>query len=317
MRFKIKNVKLEDIDFKDETFRITTNDNTDDLFESIKDIGLLNPPLLIKNNSHYTVVCGFRRIAACQRLGLGSIDARILDALTKKYECVKYAIVDNAFQRPLNLIEKSRSIDMLSGFFDDPDNLVRELSTMGLPENQSIIQKIKKLRYLPQAIQNGILSNTLSLPMALELGNLETAAGESLTKLFDRLKLGLNRQREIITLAKEIANRDDIPLIGVLNENALQEIINNNNFDRNQKTQQIRQYLKRLRFPHITKAERSFEKHKKKLNLKKGVKLIPPEHFESTIYTLKFNFSNLDDLQKHQSTFDAIIRNPSIKKILR
>ena len=316
MRFKIKNVKLDEIDSEDETFRITTNDNTDDLFESIKDIGLLNPPLLIKNNSNYTVVCGFRRIAACRRIGLENIDARILDAYTKKIECVKYAIVDNALQRPLNLIEKSRSIDMLFGFFDDTDNLVRELSIMGLPGNQSIMKKIKKICHLPPVIQNCILSNTLSLSMALELGNLEKAAGEGFTKLFDKFRLSLNIQREIITLVKEIANRDDTSMIDVLKRNALQEIINNKNLDRNQKTHQIRKYLKQLRFPSITKAEETFEEHKKNLNLKRGTKLIPPENFESTIYTLIFTFNSFDDLQNRKATFDAIIKNPSIKKIL-
>ncbi len=316
MRFKIKNVKLDQIESEDETYRITTNDNTDDLVASIQRIGIVNPPLLIQNISNYRIVCGFRRILASQRLGWNNMDARILDANTKKLECVKYAIVDNAFQRSLNLIEISRSINMLYGVLDETNHLEMEMAEMGLPENRSLIKKIKQICHLPMTLQNNILSNTLSLSMALELGSLEKETGKDFAKLFANLKLSLSKQREMLTLVKEIAHRDDTSMLEVLNDNTLQSILNNNHFDRNQKASKIRRHLKQRRFPIITKAEQTFETHVKRLNLKAGAQLIPPENFESTKYTLRFTFSSYDELQNHKSTFDAVIKNPSVQKLL-
>lgn len=316
MRFKTKNVKLDQIESKDETYRITTDENTDVLVESIKHIGIVNPPLLIKDNSNYTIVCGFRRISACRRLGWSSMAARILHVKTKKLECAKYAIVDNAFQRPLNLVEISRSVNLLYGFLHETNHLGVEMAALGLPGNRSLIQKIKKICHLPMSLQNSILSNTLSLSMALELGSLEKETGKGFAELFANLKLSLSKQREILTLVKEIAHRDDASLLEVLNDNALQNILNNNHFDRNQKASKIRKYLKQRRFPIITKAEQAFDTHLKALNLKAGAQLIPPENFESTQYTLRFSFSSYDELQDHKSTFDAVIKNPSIQKLL-
>lgn len=316
MRFKIKNVKFEQIESEDETYRITTNDNTDDLVASIQRIGIVNPPLLIQNISNYRIVCGFRRILASRRLGWNNMDARILDANTKKLECVKYAIVDNALQRPLNLIEISRSINMLYGFFNEANQFGMEMAEMGLPENRSLIKKIKKICHLPMTLQNGILSNTLSLSMALELDSLEKETGKSFAKLFANLKSSLSKQREMLTLVKEIAHRDDVSMLKVLNDNVLQNILNNSHFDRNQKASKVRRYLKQRRFPIITKAEQTFETHVKRLNLKAGAQLIPPDNFESTKYTLKFTFSSYDELQNHKSTFDAVIKSPSIQKLL-
>lgn len=316
MRFKRKNVKLNLIDSKNETFRITTNGNTDDLLASIKHVGLLNPPLLIKANSIYMIVCGFRRIAACRRLGLENLEARILDTYTNKLECVRYAIVDNVSQKPLNLVEKSRSIDMLSGFFKNTGNLIKELSALGLSESHSFIKKIKGICHLPISIQKAILSNTLSLSMALELGNLEQMIGESFAKLFEQLKLSLSKQREIFTRIREIALRDDVSMLTVISDNDLREILSNEDYDRNQKTHKIRQYLKQRRFPAVTKSEQRFEKHLKELNLQKDTQLIPPKHYESTTFILNFSFSSIDELKNCQSTLDAIIKNPSLKKIL-
>jgi len=261
-------------------------------------------------------VCGFRRIEACRRLGWTDVEARILDSDTKRLECIKYAITDNSLQRPLNLIEQSRSINMLYGFFKDVGALGKSLSVMGLPDNPSIIKKIKELYHLPKFVQSGILSNTISLAMALELGRLQLEAGECLAKLFQTLTLSLNKQREILSLVKEISLREDISILKVLENDNLQKILTHKNLDRNQKIREIRIYLKQRRFPFITAAEKEFEKHVKKLKLGSETKLIPPDNFEGTTYTLKLFFKNLIELKDRKASFDALIKNPSLNKIL-
>ena len=316
MRFKQKIVKLSLIDSNDDSFRITTQINIDHLMVSIDNVGVLNLPLLIEKNSGYKIVCGFRRIEACRRLGWTDVEARILDSDTKRLECIKYAITDNSLQRPLNLIEQSRSINMLYGFFKDVGALGKSLSVMGLPDNPSIIKKIKELYHLPKFVQSGILSNTISLAMALELGRLQLEAGECLAKLFQKLTLSLNKQREILSLVKEISLREDISILKVLENDNLQKILTHKNLDRNQKIREIRIYLKQRRFPFITAAEKEFEKHVKKLKLGSETKLIPPDNFEGTTYTLKLFFKNLTELKDRKASFDALIKNPSLNKML-
>jgi ParB family chromosome partitioning protein len=316
MRFRVKTVELSSINKKDNTFRITTEENIDDLANSIRNVGIVNLPLLMASAGNYIIVCGFRRIKACQHLEWRSVEARILDSDTKKLECIKFAITDNAFQKTLNLIEKSRSIDLLADFFTNSDRLAKEMSLLGLPESRSFVDKIKTICHLPPAIQKSILSNTISLTMALELGKLPGDSVKGFVKLFDHLKLSLNKQREIFTFVKEIAWRDDITIPRVLEDKHLQGILNRDDFDRNQKIRKIRIYLKRLRFPVLTKAEKTFEKHKMKLKLGKGTKFIPPDYFEGTTFTLQFSFKNFNELKTCQTTFDAIIKNPALKKIL-
>ena len=316
MSFKQKIVKLSLIDSKDESFRITTQINIDHLMDSINHVGVLNFPLLIEKTSGYKIVCGFRRIGACRRLGWTDVEVRILDVDTKRLECIKYAITDNSLQRPLNLIEQSRSINMLFDFYKNFSSLGKELSDMGLPENQSIIKKIQKLCHLSGSVQNGILSNTISLTMALELGRMQQKAGEVFAKLFETLKLGLNKQREILTLAKEISLREDIPVLKVIENNILQKILTNEDLDRNQKISKTRIYLKQRRFPVITTAEKELESHLKKLKLGNGIKLIPPDNFEGNTYFLKISFKNLIELKDRKASFDAFIQNPSLRKIL-
>jgi ParB family transcriptional regulator, chromosome partitioning protein len=316
MRCKQKIAKLSLIDSKDDSFRITTQISVDHLMDSIHHVGMLNLPLLIKKETGYKIVCGFRRIEACRRLNWADMEARILESETKQLDCVRYAITDNSLQRPLNLIEQSRSIHLVYPFFNDVSVLGKELSAMGLPNNPSIVEKIKKLCYLSESIQNGILSSTISLSMALELGRLNQDAGEGFAKLFEILKLSLNKQKEILTLVKEISFREDIPIMNVIKNDRVQKILTNQDLDRNQKIRKIRIYLKQRRFPVITAAENKFENQLKKLNLVSGTKLIPPDNFEGTTYILKLFFKNLTQLKDHQGNIDALIKNPTLKKIL-
>jgi ParB family chromosome partitioning protein len=316
MHFKIETVKLAGIDCTDNTYRITTATNIDDLTASIKKIGLLNPPLLLENNSEYLIVCGFRRIEACRGLGWSQVEARILDPGTQEADCARIAVADNTLQRPLNLIEQSRSLVLISGFIKDDVMLAQELSLLGLPENQSVIKKIEEICHLSRPIQRAILSDTISLAMALELGKLTPDVGAGFVELFENLKLSLNKQREIVTFVQEIALREEIAVLEVINDDRLQAILEQKDFDKNQKTRKIRSYLKQRRFPAITSAARAFEKLIKELGLPGGIKLIPPANFEGSIYTLTFNFKNLPELIEHKTTLDEIVHNPIIKKIL-
>jgi ParB/RepB/Spo0J family partition protein len=316
MHFKHKKVELSTIDPEDDTYRITTQTSIDDLVASIEDLGIINPPLVIKKKNEYGTVCGFRRIEAGRCLGWRDIEVKILDADTKKLECAKLAIADNLQQRPLNLIETSRSIHLLSACLNDNRNLVELSSSLGLAQNPSMIKKIEKLYHLSRPIQNGILSNTISLSIALELGQLHREAGIALVDLFEKINASLNKQREIITLVKEVALRENISILQVLQNKDLRKILNHTEIDRTRKTSKIRMYLSARRFPAIANAEKVFQTRLKDLKLGSGLKLIPPPNFESTTYTLMLHFKNLAELEARRSVLDSIIQNPILNKIL-
>ena len=90
------------------------------------------------------------------------------------------------------------------------------------------------------------------------------------------MKLGLNKQREILTMIQEIAFREHLTVKDVLNAPELQQIMGHEKWDRSQKTVHLRQYLRRRRYPSITSVERDFEAQVQSLDLESGIALIPP-----------------------------------------
>jgi len=309
-------VPLALIDLQLDEFRITTCRDLSDLETSIRQVGLISPPLLLKKTGQFAIVSGFRRVAACRNLGWHEISAGILKPQSDQLDCLRLAIADNALQRPLNLIETSRALHKLSAYSESGEELADYASTCGLTSNHVVIEKIIDLCLLPQVIQSSILNDTISLTMANELARLEPDAAVEFAQLFEHLRLSLNKQRELIRLVSEIALREDISIPQVLAMDPLQYILGDEDSDRGQKGRKIRSLLRQRRFPIIVAAEQKYNAHLKKLKLDPAIKLIPPKDFEGNSFSLNLTFTSLAQLKKLSPMLDHIIEHPSFKKIM-
>jgi len=313
---QLKSVPLSLIDTTDDTFRITTRTDVDDLLVSIRYDGVLNPPFVIEKAAGFTIISGFRRITACKKLGLEDITVRVLEPNLSPLDCLRFAIADNTFQRPIDLIETSRSLHKLSVHLSTRDRLIELALSLGLPSNPSAIEKIKELCLLPDNIQSALMADTLSLSMAMDLKKLAPDCAVAFTQLFEEFKLSLNKQREIMTLVKEIARREDISEQTVLEDRQLQNIVLDQDLDRGHKARQIRVYLRQRRFPQIVKAETGFEYQRKQLNLGNDIRIMPPKDFEGTTYTVSMSFSSISQLKALHTKLYRIIKHPGLKIIV-
>ena len=315
MNYSVRTIPAAQLD-DNHTYQITTCSDTEDLGSSIRGIGLIHPPILIETTRGFTIISGFRRISACAALGRGAFPARVLPADTDALTCIRLAIADNALQRSLNLVEISRSLNLLARAIPDPDDLLEAASELALADNFGLIQKILKLDKLSRPIQEGILAGVISLPMALQLAERDAAVASILVNVFRKLKLGLNRQRELVTLLTEIALREDKSVLQVIGSADVKEILEFENEDAGLKSGLLRQYLRRRRYPHITTKTEAFDNLRKNMGLGSAVRLTPPRDFEGTAYTATLTFQSLDELEDRKNRLDRIIHNREFNKFL-
>lgn len=332
-------IDLEDIDIEDDTFQISTGIVSEDLVCSIKQFGLISLPILFPQNKQFKkkwkIVCGFKRVVACKKAGLKKIEIRVVsgkDNIEINRNCLLLSIADNAAKRQLNFIEQSRAVVKLLKFSSDNHNdksatakkihiikerLFCELSKIfGISQNYSYFEKLITLSKLPSKVQELIINETITMTVALELSVFEEETMLLFAEYFEKLKFNLNKQREFIILIREIAIRENISFIDLLNNKFLRDLKNNNDLDGNIRIRQIRLFLKKRRFPAISNAEDLFQEHLKKLKLGNNAKLIPPRNFEGTIYSLNFTFSNMKQLEKHKLLMEQLSQNISLLKIL-
>ena len=80
------------------------------LIESIKDRGVLEPVLVTPKDGKYLLLCGERRYMAVLKLGLPTIPARILDAITQKDEILAFQLTENLQREDLNPVDQAKGI---------------------------------------------------------------------------------------------------------------------------------------------------------------------------------------------------------------
>ena len=317
MKYKAGTALLSQIKTDNEKFRITTSEDLESLVESIKASGLLNPPILAPaDNNNYIIVCGFRRISACLRLGWNRVDARFVDSNASETDCSVAAIAENCSQRELNLLEMSRAVNLLADTLPDGADIQKFARQAGLPVASAILYKVRPLCHLPAGMQQGILSGTLSLAMADRLSQMaEEDALEAYT-LFCDIHAGLNVQREILDNAEESALREGIKMVDILRSKNIMGIRSSEALDRSGKTGLIRRLLKARRYPALTETEERFENRTGALGLPGEMKLVPPAGFEGQDYILSLKFSSIEQLRKQKNAIERMLNDDVLKKIL-
>jgi ParB family transcriptional regulator, chromosome partitioning protein len=316
VKIKIINIDIDEIDSRDDFFRISSPFDPNKLAQSINTIGLINHPYIISKDNKFSIVSGFRRLSACRLLKLKRIAVKQVDSKTSMIECSKLAISDNIFQRNLNLIEQSRCYALLDSVCKDKKTFYKASSDTGLPENPALITKIIPLCRLPQSIQAGIEKETIPLSIAQLFLEIDEASALLLANLFQELTLGLNKQREIFQMVIEIAKRDDLSLWDLLHNKALVTIMGDDQLDKTKKAFKIRQWLKERRFPKLSGKLKTYRTEIEKLKLGHRVRLTPPAYFEGKNFNLSLNFSNKQDLIDFREVIRRLEENKYLISIL-
>jgi len=313
MEYKHSFVSLDRIHVDDALFKISTGAVSAALVQSIQQVGLLNPPILLKCSGGYRIVAGFKRIAASRPMGTGSIAARLLDPATTIEHCIRIAIVDNTSQRSLNLVEQANAVALLWTVYPNLAQLTGVANLVGLSINSEMAGKLKKLAAMDSLMKSGVLDGSIALPVALQLDELhDSTAAQVLGTLLKELGLSLNRQREMLEWIVSICRRDDLTPFELVMVEDIIKIRRNKDLDRRQKGKIIRDYFKKRRYPTVLEFEQRFADCVRKLKLGQGTSLIPSPHFESPTYSLKFEFKNPSELSEKLKEFEEIVKSEKL-----
>jgi ParB/RepB/Spo0J family partition protein len=313
MDYDCRSVPLDRIDAADLRFRITTTIDKDDLSASIQGMGLLHPPILADQGSIYKIVSGYRRIDACRRLKRDPIQARILPSDTPPSQCARIAIADNTCQRSLNVVEQSRAYILIRQSTTNPQAMCAMAQSVGLPDSQAAISRIMTVAAMPALLQEAILSGDIALPVALQISRLEPDEANAMIGFFKTITAGLNVQRELLDLIRDISRRDRTSMARLLEKKPVAPILQNK--DRcspSQQVHQLRRLLKRMRYPTLCQVESDFRQAVKSLSLDPRIKIEPPLFFEGRSYRIRVTVDTRQQLKRLQAELAKLADHPHI-----
>lgn len=142
----------------------------DELSESIKVQGLIQPITVRKNGDKYQLISGERRFRASKLAGLTEIPAYIRTA--DNQQMLEMALIENIQRENLNAIEVALSFQQMI----DECNLKAEQLGERVGKNRTTVANYLRLLKLPPAIQASIRDNKISMGHARALISVDDEA---------------------------------------------------------------------------------------------------------------------------------------------
>ncbi|HEX8370222.1 MAG TPA: ParB/RepB/Spo0J family partition protein [Pyrinomonadaceae bacterium] len=124
-----------------------TESNLDELAQSIRSNGIVQPIVVRKRGGRYQIVAGERRWRAAQRAGLHRIPAVVREVSDDKL--LELALIENIQRQELNAIEEAKAYKKLI----DTVGLTQEMLADRVGKNRTAITTYLRLLKLPDDIQ--------------------------------------------------------------------------------------------------------------------------------------------------------------------
>ena len=156
--------------------------------ESIREKGVLEPVIVTPREGKYLLISGERRLLACRKLGLPTIPARVIDAVTAKDEILALQLTENLQRADLDPIDTAQAvvgyvqarhaeegfdvdgiINMMINLEREPDRVKKEVAdTVSAIMNISgkslrSVQRTCSLLKLPEEIQNALREGAIGV----------------------------------------------------------------------------------------------------------------------------------------------------------
>lgn len=144
------------------------HEGMEELIESIKVFGIIQPLILTKTQSGYQLIAGERRLRAAKIIGLNTVPALIRQA--GEQEKLELALIENIQRRNLNPLEKAVSYERLMNEF----NLTQDAVAQKLGLSRSVVANTIRFLSLPEKAQKALAAGQITEGHAKIIAGLES-----------------------------------------------------------------------------------------------------------------------------------------------
>ena len=312
-------ISIEEIDFENETYRISEQLDSDPLLASLREIGQLNP-VLLAGNSRKSIVCGFRRLRALKRLNQSRVLARILDAAPlDASRTFDIALWDNLSHRQLDALEKARVLFKLKEVFGVPDErLIHDyLPRLGLMPNERVLHVHLSLHEAHPDLRRYFNEGRLTLSSMECLAAMPYQAQDFIAAAVNKMSLSASLQKKTLNLLEDLSVMTGAGPGEPLRDTEVKAILSDSRLSHFQRGEKVYEILYRRRFPQVSQAAERFLENKKSLGLPGSIRISPDPFFETTDLRIEFSAANAERFRERAAELFEVSRKPELDRLFR
>ena len=180
----------------------------EELAESIRQLGLIQPITVKRDGEKYIIISGERRWRASEKAGLEQIPAYIREVDDTTLHAM--ALVENIQREDLNAIEISLGMQRLV----EECGLTQEALAERLGKKRSTVANYLRLLNLPEEVQFAIKGGIISMGHAKALVAVESKAKQlSLLKRCIKSNLSVRQLEDLVRLSSEKKQKSAAPIV--------------------------------------------------------------------------------------------------------
>jgi ParB family chromosome partitioning protein len=178
-------------------------ESIDELAQSIKKHGLLQPIIVIKDKDKFILVAGERRLRAFKKLGREKIKAYIAEYT--KEDLREYALIENIQREDLNPVEIALSLNALikeHGYTHE--ELAKEIG-----KSRTYITNMLRVLNLPEYVIEKLRKNILSTGHAKVLAGLDEEIVKKAVEEIENKKLNVRETEKLVKRLKKGEEKEE------------------------------------------------------------------------------------------------------------
>ena len=316
--FKFAEVALIKIDSEDRLTDFLLTPAPGSLKDSIDAIGVIHPVILNKTTGGYKVVSGHRRVDIVKMLGLKEISARVTESDLDPETLLALNLMENRSHRTYSDIEKGRIIHKLvEAGVSEKMIIEKYMPILGIARSKKLFQDFSCVPCFSTDLQ--VLLHEMNVPIRVfsclqkwSVSNRDTAL-----KLFSVLRPGVNKWRELLELAEEIARIENTSPGDIFKREEIQSTLAQTDIQAHEKYDQIVQTLTPLRYPVLHDLRVKIARVLDQLSLGPRTKIRVHESFETEEIKIEIKGRDQKSLTDEVGQLANAVKSPAMEELLR
>ncbi len=178
--------------------KVFEQDKIDELTESIKKYGVIQPIIVRKEGEFYTIIAGERRWRACKNANIKTIPCIVRDM--EKRNASEIALIENIQREDLNAIDEANAYE----FIMERYGITQEQVSNIVGKSRVYVTNILRLSHLDDYVKDKIIKNLISAGHGRAILSLEKDKQKSITDIIIRDNLSVRDVEKLVKATKKI-----------------------------------------------------------------------------------------------------------------
>jgi len=316
--YQFLTVPFTRIDREDRLTDFSLSAAPEPLVTSIREIGVLNPVVLMDAGNRYRILCGHRRVSICASLGISAIRARVVDTKIDARAMLDLNLAENSAHRLFSDIEKSGILACLSDAGVSGDLIIQKyMPLLGLERSKKLYQDFAAAQSLNPGFRQ--LLHELNIPLRIFsfLFPWDADSRDAARELFSRLRPGANKWRDLLELTDETARIAGQSPERILRREEIQSILAQAGLPPHEQYDRIVQTLFPWRYPALAALKKKAGELMDRLGLGGQTKIRIQESFETEEIKIEIRCRDQKTLIDQADKLALASRSGAMQELMR